>query len=160
MKKKTYFLLLAAVVMFLVPVVAIAGDLEPSTSPGATMKTLQEVYDAASDGLNEREGFFKQLSITEPEEVEVITVPNGKRLVILQILTRDPYRSWDLKITSGGSVEQFLNQNIFGNYNGNYTFNVTFPDRCVTIEQNQTLSFRPKSTSSAYITIIGYLYNP
>ena len=48
MKKKTLFLMLAAVVMFLVPIVAIAGDLEPSAAPAPTIHTLDDIYNKTS----------------------------------------------------------------------------------------------------------------
>ncbi len=135
-----------------------AGNLEPSAAPAPTMKTLQEVYDVASSGINEREGFVKQLTSSDPN---VLTVSAGKEFVILQTLTRDPSRTWNLKIDD----IQFLNENIFGHkqissssgaaYAG--TFNITFPDRCVTVEQGQVLSFEAISAPS--ITIIGYYYD-
>jgi hypothetical protein len=46
--KKTLFLMLAAVVMFLVPVKAIAGDLEPSAAPAPTIHTLDDIYNKTS----------------------------------------------------------------------------------------------------------------
>jgi hypothetical protein len=48
MKKKTLFLLLVTVVILLVPVVAIAGDLEPGAVPGSTMHTLDNIYQKTS----------------------------------------------------------------------------------------------------------------
>lgn len=157
-------IILAVLAIFLVPVLAMAGNLGSSTAPGVTMETSHEPYDGASGGVNEREGFLKQLTCT-PVGDEIITVPNGKRLVILQILTRDPTKWWRLKITSGSSDEQFLDNNIFGyrsvsDSSGTSeigSFNVTFPDRCITVKQNQTLSLIGDRTGS--VTIIGYLYN-
>lgn len=134
-----------------------AGDLEPSAPPGSTMKTLQEVYDAASSGVSEREGFVKQLTAVS----DVLVVPQGQRFVVMQILTRNSSDTWELKIDGS----QFLNQDIFGYRSTQITgsisltasFNVTFPDRCVTVEQGQTLSF--VQMSSSRVTIIGYLYD-
>jgi len=105
--------------------------------------------------LDEREGFIKQLDTTS----DVLTVPQGKRFVILKVLTRDPFYEWSLKINDS----LFLNQNIFGHAQVANTglaanFDVTFPDRCVTVEQGQTLSFQ-KIWDGVSITIIGYLYN-
>lgn len=136
-----------------------AGNLEPSAAPAPTMKTLQQVYDAASGGINEREGFVQQL--TASSDPNVLTVPSGEEFVIMQILTRAPDGSWNLKIDD----VQFLNQDIFGfkqKIGSDYyavvaNFDVTFPERCVTVEQGQTLSF--ETTSSPSITIIGYLYD-
>ncbi len=105
--------------------------------------------------LDERQGFVKQLNA----DSDVLTVPQGQRLVIMQILTRDPYFQWTLKVDG----DEFLNQDIFG-YNKTIstgiaaTFDVTFPDRCVTVQQGQTLSFE-ETWEGASITIIGYLYN-
>ena len=48
MKKKTILLMLATVVMFLVPIVAIAGDLELSTAPAPTIHTLDDIYNKTS----------------------------------------------------------------------------------------------------------------
>ncbi len=48
MKKKTLFLMLAVAVMFLVPVVSIAGDLEPSAAPAPTIHTLDDIYNKTS----------------------------------------------------------------------------------------------------------------
>ncbi len=45
MKKMMAALTLAMIMMFFIPVAAIAGDLEPSAAPDSTMKTLQEIYD-------------------------------------------------------------------------------------------------------------------
>ena len=105
--------------------------------------------------LDERQGFVKHLNAT----ADVITVPQGKRLVIMQILTRDAYYEWTLNVD--GNL--FLNQDIFGFHKTINTgivadFDVTFPDRCVTVEQGQTLSF-DETWDGAAITIIGYLYN-
>ena len=41
-------MMLAAVVMFLVPVFSIAGDLEPSTAPAPTIHTLDDIYNKTS----------------------------------------------------------------------------------------------------------------
>ena len=115
------------------------------------------MFASTAFGIEEREGFIKQLSTNDPN---VITVPAGKEFVILQILTRHPGAAWDLKIDN----VQFLNQDIFGyiflvntgGYGVAANFNVTFPDRCVTVKQGKTLSFEGVG---ATITIIGYLYD-
>lgn len=109
--------------------------------------------------LDERQGFVMQLNDTS----DVLTVPQGKRFVILQILTRSPHYRWNLNIDG----DPFLNEKIFGliPHDGSYSnsgiaanFDVTFPDRCVTVEHGQALSFE-EIWPEASITIIGYLYN-
>jgi hypothetical protein len=117
----------------------------------ATLLCLSSVAYA----LDEREGFVRQLEASS----DVLVVPQGKRLVILQILTRDPYYEWNLEVDGN----PFLNHNIFGYRNITNTglaanLDVTFPDRCVTVEQGQTLSFAD-AWEGASVTIIGYLYN-
>ena len=48
MKKKTLFLMLAAVVMLVLPYAAIAGNLEPSPAPAPTIHTLDDIYNKTS----------------------------------------------------------------------------------------------------------------
>jgi hypothetical protein len=60
--KKRLFLVQAAVVMFLVPIVAIAGDLELSTAPAPTMHTLDDIYNKTS-----------AQNLPDPDTVTIVT---------------------------------------------------------------------------------------
>jgi len=115
-------------------------------------------------GLEEREGFFKQLSSPGGElfTETVLTVPQGKTFVILQMLCRDPDERWELKIDD----EVIFNHNIFGwdaviSSNGNAiaaNFDITFPDRCVTVAEGKALVFETDQYCPG-LTIIGYFYD-
>jgi len=108
-------------------------------------------------GIEEREGFYKQLY----EPATVLTVPAGKKFVIMQLLTRESVHDWNLKVDD----IVIFNNKIFGrerttNASGLAivaNFDITFPDRCVTIEQGKTLVY--ESSYNIYLTIVGYFYN-
>jgi hypothetical protein len=88
---------------------------------------------------------------------DVLTVPAGKRFVIMQMLTREPRGSggWNLNIND----QPFLNQDIFGSgYQMGGQYEITFPDRCVVVEPGRTLSFEVVYASVS-ITVVGYFYN-
>ncbi len=62
MKKKALLFMLAEVVMFLVPIVAIAGDLELSAAPAPTMHTLDDIYNKTSTQ-----------NLPDPDTVTIVT---------------------------------------------------------------------------------------
>ena len=143
-----------------------AGNLEPSTPPAPTMKTLQEVYDAASGGINEREGFCQYFETPADSNQVLLTVPAGKRFVLLKLYTSN-ISSWpsgwtltvnDNLFIDGDNIIKFVYQT--GSANATiYRFMHDFPDRCVVVNANQVLKVVNDNGIPLKMTIIGYLYD-
>ena len=142
-----------------------AGSLEPTAAPAPTMKTLQEVYDAASAGINEREGFCQYFETPADSNQVMLTVPTGKRFVILKLHTTGYSLHSPTKWRVTVNNETLINGKIVygGHHGGGVTQNNThdFPDRCVTVNEGDTLKFvnDEEVGCTIYTTIIGYYYD-
>ena len=156
-------LVLAGLLLF--SVFAPAGNLEPNAPPGPSMKTLQEIYDACSGGINEREGRTYYIQTSPNSSEDVLTVPGGKRFVLLKLhqwthSVDTPLPYWRLEVNN----KLLLQGNI--NYDGKIGSDIInkathdFPDRCVVVDAGETLTFLNQHLSyTMNTTIIGYFYS-
>jgi len=106
--------------------------------------------------IEEREGFSKLIEVTEHvEDIHFLTVPEGKKFVLLQIGSN----SDDLEITADSTV--VINSNAIliertSSHAGIMSHN--YPDRCVVFESGQVLAIKD-IWPGALIQIVGYFYN-
>lgn len=99
--------------------------------------------------IEEREGFFKQFSEPVAGVYPILTVPEGKKFVLLQI---NAYNSGfciiaDSKIVIDG-------QALFSTV---ARASHDYPDRCVVFESGQVLEL--SKPAGGYYQIVGYFYN-
>lgn len=174
-KKRTLLLIvIAAVVSALATgtyLVHAQGLLTPPGTPAPTMKRMDEIYAAASGNLSDREsggGYYGSTDATANATLVLMTVPAGKRFVILKIIT-DKYfvgsYNGDDTIKVG---EKILFKGSF--FNGSSTntscppsqsvYACDFPDKCVVANPGETIrltngpAFAPYNGCSA--VVIGY----
>ncbi len=128
---------------------AVAGELNPPAPPAPTMKTLDDIYNIASSGIAEREGYIQCFEFTGSISAETLfTVPTGKRFVLLKLAWIDEFD--DLTVND----DPFVDLNIFG------TYLADFPDRCVLVDENETLKLvKSSNTTTHKVCIIGYFYD-
>lgn len=100
--------------------------------------------------VEEREGFSKLLfSVQMGDHPRILTVPEGKRFVLLQINAE--YNNFYINVDGGAVIK--------GNtllQTDEYTHD--FPDRCVVFEPGQELTFSALVDNKSY-QIVGYFYN-
>ena len=110
--------------------------------------------------VEEREGFYKMVTMpafTGPTDITVLTVPAGKRFVLLQILG-DSWAIESIKIDEEVVLpERLLNTVSVGSRPHN------FPDRCFVLEEGQSLILTKTDTTDSspdsYFSFVGYFYN-
>ena len=143
-----------------------AGNLNPSAPPGPTMKTLDQIYDTASAGVLEREGYCRSFGVVGTENI--FTVPVGKRFVLLKFQghsTPDDSLDWTLVAsdpTAGDTILIWGMARLDGSnavVGRQYTDWWDFPDRCVVVEENQTLKLVTGTSTTVESAIIGYFYD-
>ncbi len=130
-----------------------AGNLEPNAPPGATMKTLSEIYDAVtagSSGISQREGLIDHNEVVSDSNITLFTVPTGKQFVLLKMVLHDAA----MYLTKNGA---FLTGGPYSTPDGK-TF-MDFPDRCVVLNAGDSLGIANGSAGTRRAMIVGYFYN-
>jgi hypothetical protein len=136
---------------------ALAGNLEPNAPPGPTMHTQDEIYHAvetASSGISQREDYCQYIQFDTASH-NILTVPTGKRFVVLRLyaqMTDDPH-AWKLTVNGDTLID--------GKVSWDSTFVHDFPDRCVVVEEGETLV---GTNTNPYghplnLHLIGYFYD-
>jgi hypothetical protein len=154
-KKRTKVVvgMLALVGLLLVWTVATAGDLEPSGAPAPTMKTLDEIYDAAAS-VSEREGYMEHYVVDPCSSETFFTVPAGKQFVLMKLYFDQTYISLTVDDNLFISSEYFQETILYGGTH------VDFPDRCITVDAGETLkAVNTYPTEVRKVTIVGYFYD-
>jgi hypothetical protein len=141
-----------------------AGKLEPNQPPGPTMKTLQEVYDAASSGINEREGHIQHIGTEANTSEDILTVQAGKRFVLLRLNlwfagSSHAMPNWYLAVNGTPWLRGYIT---YAGYNGGIVDTAIhdFPDRCLVVNAGETLTIvNTQGIHRMDTQIIGYFYN-
>jgi hypothetical protein len=122
-----------------------AANWDPPGPPAPTMTSLdaiQSAVEGASCGVSEREGYFKKLNLVGPIVSEdLLTVPDGKRFVLLQLY----YESgtgigWSLLVNGSLLLDESILRSGADAAGGIHDFHLNFPDRCVVVEPSHTLA--------------------
>ena len=159
-RTKVLVCVLALVALVLFSLSGYAGKLEPNSPPGPTMKTLQEIYDAASGGIVEREGYTNHVLVNPSSTEDLVPVPAEKRFVLLKLFvfytTGGVSHQWNLVTGSGRTI---LSGHIASTGTGGGTFMCDFPDRCIIVGPEDTMQFQNNDISHFEVNVIGYYYN-
>lgn len=142
-----------------------AGNLEPNASPGPTMKTLNEIYDAViagSSGVSERQGYWQDVNVGALSSYNFFTVPTGKQFVLLKVTMRGNAtqpNSFNAYLTDGNfsmssrGMRYYADKDYFG-----FCYE-DFPDRCVVVNAGNTLRIINKDSFLEKVKIVGYFYD-
>ncbi len=147
-----------------------AGDLEPSADPAPTMRTLDEIYDAAASNVSERQGYTQSHIVpgggASASPVPLFMVPAGQAFVLLKLhvmyegSTGGYAYNWQMK---KGETLFIHGQTIHATAEGqSLTASLWqhFPDRCAVVAGGETLSAVNRNASAALVfTIVGYFYD-
>ena len=143
--------IVAFVAVLGIAVYALAGNPYPDAPPGATMHSLEDIYSAVeAASVSEREGYVFQWSQEAGTTANILTVPPGKRFVLLKFVFDVAVQ---VQILKNGSTFIDLDYLVFEN--GSH---VDLPDRCIVFDSGDELSVY----SQLYLikgTIVGYFYN-
>jgi hypothetical protein len=145
---------LALAGLLLVWTLATAGNLEPSAPPASTMKTLDEIYDAVTEGASgiaEREGYMKCVLMDPCSTYTFFTVPAGKCFVLLKV-----NMGYGISLTVDDQL--FIGQRSFW-LESEIRSTADFPDRCVLVNAGKTLKAVNAYSSTFDVAIVGYFFD-
>ena len=151
---------------------ALAGSIQPTDPPGSTMHSLEDIYNAigtASAGVLEREGYCQHHTVAGNSIETILTVPAGKRFVLLKFNCVTPSNagsiSWAL-IASDPSLgdtvllDGYARWDMYQASPGvSYRYWYDFPDRCVVVTEGQSLQIIDTESHGMHAHIIGYFYD-
>lgn len=167
MKKITVMSTLLALVCILS--LATANYREATAPPHNLIGVLEEIRDAITPGtsdIEQREGYCQYFKMTSDSNEVVLTVPTGKRFVLLKLYTYKE-RGFDTHRWSLLADENMLlnGHTVYASYYDSFRDPAwtmsgvqNLPDRCVTAEEGETLTL-VNGPSAMHATVIGYFYN-
>jgi hypothetical protein len=177
--------LFVCIVLFLGwPHLLTGGSLDPVAPPGSTMNSLEDIYNAiqsvqltidslpdqGGSDLAGKEGFTQQFTFTSYDNIaksfQVLTVPTGKNLVVMQVYIKGYMAQLD--VWQGGGFSKTLIDWDFLEYSETVAARKVFPEPCMTIYGGEALyvKIQPKSLpespywkSTVKFALVGYYVN-
>ena len=142
--------------------IAAAGDLEPSGAPAPTMKTLDEIYDAAAGGP-QREGYIGHFDVSSGSNAVCFTVSAGKKFVLFKVvfhysdsaLRRRAYLTADDNFLTGYPYLRFYSDSpsyIMQSF-------ADFPDGCVVVSAGEVLKIVNDESYPLNAMVVGCFYD-
>lgn len=139
-----------------------AGNLEPSAPPAPTMKSLDEIYNAGTSHLSEREGYCQSFNVPHPGTTTLLTVPPSKRLVLLRLYlpSKDQILLTvnDSLFIDSASISYAV-YDLYHDGGSGYSYIHDFPDRCVVVNAGTLRAVGTATSGISKITLVGYFYD-
>jgi hypothetical protein len=136
-----------------------AANWDPPGPPAPTMTSLDEIYNAMSPSISQRQGFAKHFHCPAAATTTILTVPSGKRFVLRKLQVGMRAYEWEISGGPNLHIDARICYTKEDNAGDHFDLIWDFPDGCAVVDGPNDLTFTNTHTVAIDTHFVGYFYD-